>query len=311
MQNPVEDKGIGSAYHYTSAEGWTPGQLDFFVVPQRVYTPEDHEIWKVLYKRQEKILPNRAISLFMDSLSTLGINRERIPDFAEVNEILKKRTGWQVVPVPGLLPEEPFFELLANRRFPAGNFIRQKDQLDYIQEPDVFHDLFGHVPILADPVFGDYMEAYGKGGLKAAKLGMVDKLARLYWYTVEFGLIEEPQGLRIFGAGILSSNTESVFSLESPSPHRIRFNLPRVLQTHYQIDDFQDNYFVIDSFQHMFDETYEDFTPMYAELKGAQEYSAGTLLPTDSAITKGTGEYAREAAKRRAERKKQAQEAAK
>jgi phenylalanine-4-hydroxylase len=217
-----------------------------------------------------------------------------------------KRTGWQVVPVPGLLPEEPFFELLANRRFPAGNFIRQRDQLDYIQEPDVFHDLFGHVPILADPVFGDYMEAYGKGGLKAAKLGMVDKLARLYWYTVEFGLIREPQGLRIYGAGILSSNTESVFALESPSPHRIHFNLKRMLQTHYQIDDFQDNYFVINDFKELFDQTYDDFTPIYAELKGQQEYSAGTLLPTDEVITKGNGEYARDAAKRRAERKKQA-----
>jgi phenylalanine-4-hydroxylase len=306
MQNPVEDKGIGSAYHYTSAEGWTPGNLDFFVVPQRRYTDEEHEIWRTLYKRQEKILPNRAISLFMDSLSTLGINRDRIPEFSEVNEILMKRTGWQVVPVPGLIPEEPFFELLANRRFPAGNFIRTKEQLDYIQEPDVFHDLFGHVPILADPVFGDYMAEYGRGGLKAAKLGMVNKIARLYWYTVEFGLIREPEGLRIYGAGILSSNTESVFSLDSDSPHRIKFNLRRMLQTHYQIDDFQDNYFVIDSFKQLFDETYEDFTPIYAELKDAQEYSAGTLLPADVALTKGTGVYAKEAARKREERRKKA-----
>src|ERR1700722_18350932 len=129
-KTPAEDKGLGTAYHYTSAEGWAPGNLTFFTVPQRRYTEEEHETWRTLYKRQEKILPNRAISLFTDSLATLGINRDRIPDFDEVNAILKKRTGWQVVPVPGLIPEEPFFELLANRRFPAGNFIRTPDQLD-------------------------------------------------------------------------------------------------------------------------------------------------------------------------------------
>lgn len=302
--NVVEDRGISSAAHYTSPEGWTPGNLDFFVVPQKTWTEEDHEVWRVLYKRQEKILKGRAISLFMDSLATLGIRQDRIPEFAEVNEILKKRTGWTVVPVPGLIPDEPFFELLANRRFPAGNFIRTKDQLDYIQEPDVFHDLFGHVPILADPTFGDYMEEYGRGGLKAAKLGQVNKLARLYWYTVEFGLIEEPQGLRIYGAGILSSPTESVFALDSDSPHRIRFDVKRLLQTHYQIDDFQDNYFVINGFKQLFDETKADFMPIYKELQGKPEYEAGTLLPTDDAITKGTGVYAVEADKRREERRK-------
>lgn len=303
---PFEDKGLIGAYHYTSADGWTPGNLDFFTRPQARYTDEEHQIWRTLYKRQMEILPGRAINMFMDSLSTLGINMDKVPDFNEVNEILMKRSGWQVVAVPGLIPEEPFFELLANKRFPAGNFIRQKDQLDYIQEPDVFHDLFGHVPILADPVFGDYMMEYGKGGLKASRLGTVAKIARLYWYTVEFGLIEEPQGLRIYGAGILSSNTESVFSLDSPSPHRIGFDLKRMLQTHYQIDDFQDNYFVIDNFKQLFDETYEDFTPIYKELDGAPEYSAGTLLPTDRVITKGTGVYAKEAAKKREERRKAA-----
>ena len=303
-QNPAEDRGLSSAQHYTSPEGWTPGNLDFFAVPQRRYTPEEHEVWKVLYKRQEEILPNRAFSLFRDSLATLGINRERIPDFDEVNEILMKHSGWQVVPVPGLIPDEPFFEMLANRRFPAGNFLRTREQLDYLEEPDVFHDLFGHVPILADRVFGDYMAEYGKGGLKAAKLGMVNKIARLYWYTVEFGLIREPGGLRIYGSGILSSNTESVFSLDSPSPHRIQFNLKRLLQTHFQIDDFQDNYFVIDSFKQLFDETREDFTPIYVELKGQQEYKAGTILPTDTVLTKGTGEYAKIAAQRREERRK-------
>lgn len=306
MANPVEDRGISSAQHYTSPEGWTPGNLDFFTVPQRQYTEDDHAVWRTLYKRQKGILKNRAIGMFMDSLSTLGINEDRIPSFSEVNEILMKRTGWQVVPVPGLIPDEPFFELLANRRFPAGNFIRSKEQLDYIQEPDVFHDLFGHVPILADPTFGDYMAEYGRGGLKAAKLGHINKLARLYWYTVEFGLIEEPEGLRIYGAGILSSPTESVFALDSDSPHRIRFNAKRILQTHYQIDDFQDNYFAINSFKQLFDETQPDYTPIYKELDGQPEYEAGTLLPTDDAITKGTGVYGIEADRRREERKNNA-----
>jgi phenylalanine-4-hydroxylase len=303
---PPMDKGIGSAYHYTPGDGWTPGNLDFFTVPQKKFTEEEHDVWRALYKRQLEVLPGRAISLFMDSLSTLGISQERIPDFHEVNEILMKRTGWQVVPVPGLIPDEPFFELLANRRFPSGNFIRTKDQMDYIQEPDVFHDLFGHVPILADPTFGDYMEAYGKGGLRAAKLGTIDKLARLYWYTVEFGLIREPQGLRIYGAGILSSPTESVFCLEDSSPHRIGFDLKRVLQTHFQIDDFQDNYFVIDGFKQLFDETYVDFDPIYKALEGAAVVMPGALAPGDDIIHKGTGAYAAGAAERRAERTKKA-----
>jgi phenylalanine-4-hydroxylase len=298
------DKGLGTAYHYTPADGWMLGNLDFFAVPPREFTAEEHDIWRILYKRQSEILKGRAIGLFMDSLSTLGINPGRIPSFAEVNEILMKRSGWQVVPVNGLIPDEPFFELLANRRFPIGNFIRTREQLDYIQEPDVFHDLFGHVPILADPTFAKYMEAYGHGGLKAAKLGMTDKLARLYWYTVEFGLIQEAGGVRIYGAGILSSPTESVFSLESPSPHRIKFDVRRVLQTHFHIDDFQDNYFVIDSFRHLFDETYADFTPLYEELKDKPEYEAGELAPGDTVIHKGTGTYAVEAARRRAARAK-------
>ncbi len=298
------DKGIGSAEHYTTGEGWTPGDLDFFTVPQKRFTEEEHDIWRALYRRQLDILPKRAISLFMDSLSTLGISQEKVPDFADVNEILMKRSGWQVVPVPGLIPDEPFFEMLANRRFPSGNFIRTKAQMDYIQEPDVFHDLFGHVPILADPVFGDYMEAYGKGGLKAARLGTIDQLARLYWYTVEFGLIKEPQGLRIYGAGILSSPTESIFCLEDPSPHRIGFDLRRVLRTHYHIDDFQDNYFVIDSFQSLFDATLADFTPIYEELAEAPVILPGELHAGDAVLHRGTGTYAAKAAARRAARTK-------
>lgn len=300
-----EDRGLASAKHYTNPDGWTPGDLDFFVVPQAQYRDDEHEIWKQLYKRQLEVLPGRATQQFMDSLHDLKINPDRIPDFEELNATLMKRTGWQVVPVPGLIPDQPFFELLANRRFPVGNFIRQADQMDYIQEPDVFHDVFGHVPLLADPTFANYIEEYGRGGLKAAKLGMIDKLSRLYWYTVEFGLMREGDDVRIYGAGILSSPTESVFALESDSPHRIGFDLKRVLQTRFQIDDFQDNYFVIDSFQQLFDDTLADFTPIYGELTGAPEHVSGTLAPNDRVISKGTGAYAAEANARRAARKQQ------
>ena len=158
-------------------------------------------------------------------------------------------TGWRVVAVPGLVPDDVFFEHLAHRRFVAGRFIRKPEQLDYLQEPDVFHDLFGHVPLLSDPVFADYMQAYGLGGLKALRLNALEKLARLYWYTVEFGLIAEPGGLRLYGAGILSSFGESQFALDDPSPHRIKFDLMRVMRTRYRIDDYQQNYFVIDNFE--------------------------------------------------------------
>lgn len=300
-----DEKGVSSSKHFTPAEGWTRGDLDFFTVEPHVFTPEEHETWRILYKRQSEILKGRAIGLFMDSLSTLGINPDKIPSFDEVNEILMKRTGWQVVPVPGLIPDEPFFDLLANRRFPIGNFIRTREQLDYIQEPDVFHDLFGHVPILADPVFASYMEAYGHGGFKAAKMGMTDKLARLYWYTVEFGLIEEPDGVRIYGAGILSSPTESVFALESDSPHRVRFDLRRLLQTKFRIDDFQDIYFVIDNFDQLFNATEKtDLAPIYEELRDKPEYKPGVIVPGDAVLHEGTGVYAAEAQERRRARAK-------
>ena len=301
------DKGLDTAYHFTPLGDWTPGQLDYFTIPQALenFTAEEHETWKMLYKRQLDVLPRRAIELFMDSLNTLGITQDRIPDFRDINDILMKRTGWQVVPVKGLIPEEPFFELLANRRFPAGNFIRARSSMDYIQEPDVFHDVFGHVPILAEPVFADYMVEYGKGGLKAAKRGTTDKLARLYWYTVEFGLTREFGPLQIYGAGILSSPTETVFSLESPSPNRLAFDLRRILQTHYQIDDFQDSYFVIESFKKLFDETLADFSPLYDELENHPVIEPTALLAKDVVITKGSNEYAKIAQSKRAQRKQQ------
>jgi phenylalanine-4-hydroxylase len=205
-----------------------------------------------------------------------------------------KATGWQVVAVPGLVPDETFFEHLANRRFVAGRFIRTPDQSDYLQEPDVFHDVFGHVPLLAHPVFADYMQAYGEGGMRAAKKGAIDRLARLYWYTVEFGLIRQQGELKLYGAGIVSSHAESLFALDDPSPHRIGFNLKRLMRTKYQIDDYQRNYFVIESFDDLLCQTIEtDFGPLYAELENVSDIEIETILPSDIVHTLGTQAYVR------------------
>ncbi|MES2442235.1 MAG: phenylalanine 4-monooxygenase [Pseudomonadota bacterium] len=258
------------------------------------YTPEDHATWDTLFARQAGLLPGRASNAYLKGLDALRLSESGIPNFEELSERLMKLTGWQVVAVPGLVPDEVFFDHMANRRFVAGNFIRRPDQLDYIQEPDVFHDVFGHVPMLADPVFADYLEAYGRGGQRAMELGALKHLGRLYWYTVEFGLIEEAEGLRIYGSGIVSSWAESRFALDDPSPNRIRFDLKRVMRTDYRIDDFQQNYFVIPSFDELLRVTVEtDFAPLYAEILGKPDIPIATILPEDSVITAGTQEYAR------------------
>ena len=205
-----------------------------------------------------------------------------------------KLTGWQVVAVPGLVPDDVFFDHMANRRFVAGNFIRRPDQLDYLQEPDVFHDVFGHVPMLADPVFADYLEAYGRGGQRAMQHDALKYLGRLYWYTVEFGLIQEPEGLRIYGSGIVSSYAESRFALDDPSPNRIGFDIARVMRTEYRIDDFQQNYFVIPSFDELLRVTVEtDFAPLYETLKAQDDIPVAAIVEGDEVLTHGTQEYAR------------------
>jgi phenylalanine-4-hydroxylase len=183
---------------------------------------------------------------------------------------------------------------LANRRFVSGNFIRRADQLDYLQEPDVFHDVFGHVPMLADPVFADYMQAYGKGGLRSLNFGALHKLARLYWYTVEFGLVREHGALRIYGAGIVSSYGESIFALDDSSPNRIGFDLERLMRTDYRIDDYQQNYFVIDSFDQLLRATLDtDFAPLYARLETLPDIAIADIVDGDKVLTPGTQVYAR------------------
>ena len=256
------------------------------------YTDEEHDVWKVLYRRQCALLPGLVVPEFMKGLELLHMDEKHIPEFGALNERLKALTGWEVVAVPDLVPDDVFFEHLANRRFPAGRFIRRREQLDYLQEPDVFHDVFGHVPLLADPVFADYMEAYGKGGLRALGRDVLHKLARLYWYTVEFGLMETDEGLRIYGAGIVSSKTESLFSLQDPSPHRIKFNLLRLLRTNYKIDDFQQIYFVIESFKQLFDETLQDFAPIYDALEKLSDLMPADVIRDDDVVNIGTQAYA-------------------
>lgn len=262
------------------------------------YTREEHGVWRTLFERQTKLLPGRACDEFVDGMKRLPIGATEIPDFRRLSDALAARTGWQVVAVPGLVPDEVFFEHLANRRFPAGQFIRKPDQLDYIEEPDVFHDVFGHVPMLMNPMMADYIQAYGVGGLRAQKLGVLPHLARVYWYTVEFGLVEQADGVRIYGSGIASSYTESVFSLEDPSPNRIRFDLARVMRTRYRIDDFQETYFVIRNLDELLELKHIDFAPIYAAVRGQPEFEPGDVLPTDRVISRGTGAY--HAAKRHA-----------
>lgn len=251
------------------------------------YTADEHRLWDRLYDRQMEVLPGRAADAFLRGLDRLKLHGSGIPDFGRLNAELSALTGWSIVAVPGLVPDEVFFEHLANRRFPAGRFIRKPDQLDYISEPDVFHDVFGHAPLLADPVFADYLQAYGAGGLRSMGLNALDNLARLYWYTVEFGLIATPAGMRIYGAGIVSSPAESVFALESASPHRIGFDLERIMRTLYRIDDFQQTYFVIESFEQLFAATAQDFAPIYRRLSSAGALDVCDLLPADTVLQRG------------------------
>ncbi|HEY0901834.1 MAG TPA: phenylalanine 4-monooxygenase, partial [Micavibrio sp.] len=257
------------------------------------YTDEEHGTWEILYKRQRALLKDLACPEFLENLDRLGISDSKIPDFRRLSENLKELTGWEVVAVPGLIPDLPFFQMLAERKFPAGHFIRKRAQLDYIEEPDVFHDVFGHVPLLAHPVFADYLQAYGQGGLRAHESGTIKNLARLYWFTVEFGLINTAQGLRIFGAGILSSAGESRFALQDGSPHRIKFDLKRVMQTNYRVDDYQQSYFVIDSFEQLFKETYKDFGALYEEIKSnPRQLAPDEIVDEDQIIHRGTQAHA-------------------
>lgn len=260
--------------------------------PWEDYSDIDHDVWRQLYARQRKVLPGRACDAFLRAQDTMRMTPDRIPKFSELNKILGDTTGWQIVGVEGLLPELDFFTHLANRRFPVTWWIRRPDQIDYIAEPDLFHDLFGHVPPLMDKDFADYLVAYGQGGVKAHGLGQdaLMQLARLYWYTVEFGLMREHGQMRIYGAGIASSAGELVYSVESASPNRIAFDLERIMRTRYRIDSYQKTYFVIDSYEQLIEATAPDFAPIYPRVAQLPLLAAGSVLDSDTVHQRGTGE---------------------
>jgi phenylalanine-4-hydroxylase len=281
MSANTADLPAGAAADWTIPQGWER------------YTAEDHQVWLTLYDRQAKLLPGRACDAFLKGLEALDLHGGGIPDFETMSDKLEALTGWRVVAVPGLVPDEVFFEHLANKRFPAGNFIRRPDELDYLQEPDVFHDVFGHVPMLTDPAFAQFMQAYGEGGRRAMTLGQLHNLARLYWYTVEFGLMESSEGLRIYGAGIVSSRAETLFALEDASPNRIGFELERVMRTPYRIDDFQQVYFVIPSIAALQEAAFTDFGPLYDRLKSALDIDIERIESDDKVFHRGTQHYAR------------------
>ena len=244
------------------------------------YTEAEHALWRKLYQRQAELIPGRACEEFITSLNALGA-ADSIPNFSSTSKALSKATGWTIVAVPGLIPEQTFFIHLANRRFPVTVWLRKPEEFDYIVEPDVFHDYFGHVPLLFNPIFADHMQEYGKGGLKAMQLGALDQLSRLYWYTIEFGLIQTSAGLRAYGAGILSSGGEIQHCLEVSNSRHIALNAERCMRTRYKIDSYQETYFVIRDFRQLFDDTAPDFTPIYARIKQQAALLANTLLATE------------------------------
>ena len=281
VEHQMTDKGYVPVYTTTVVEQ-----------PWDTYTDADHSVWARLFERQRQVLSGRASDAFIDAMAAMEMTPDRIPKFDDLNPILRKATGWELIGVEGLLPELTFFDHLANRRFPVTWWIRKPEQMDYLAEPDLFHDLFGHVPLLMNPVFADYMEAYGRGGVKAHGLGeeALVNLTRLYWYTVEFGLIRQDDGLRIYGSGIVSSKGESIHCLESDAPNRIGFDLERIMRTRYRIDTYQKTYFVIDSFEQLMEATGPDFVPIYGKLAQLESVPAGKVLDSDRVYNRGTGE---------------------
>jgi phenylalanine-4-hydroxylase len=252
------------------------------------YTPAEHALWNQLVERQMALVKRYGAAQVMAGLQALNLG-ERIPRFDEASRVLRRASGWEIVAVPGLIPEQNFFAHLAQRRFPVTVWLRTPEELDYLSEPDVFHDFFGHVALLCDPIFADFMQAYGAAGSKAEVEGGIKMLARLYWYCVEFGLIRSGGELRAYGAGILSSAGETVYSVEDPRPHRIGFDLERVIRTDYLIDAYQQTYFVVDSFEQLFRNSYDrDFAPLYRAYRDQPGIPPSTLLPTDNIVTRGS-----------------------
>ncbi|MBX9943920.1 MAG: phenylalanine 4-monooxygenase [Reyranella sp.] len=224
-----------------------------WTVPQHadLYSAEDQAVWRLLVERQTALARRHACDEFLWGLDSLGIG-DTIPDFEEINARLFPLTGWRLVGVPGLIPDAAFYDHLAHRRFPVTVWIRTRAELDYLVEPDLFHDFFGHVPLLSNPVFADFMQAYGRRAIEAGP-GNIDRLARLYWFTVEFGLIRTTKGLKAYGAGILSSAAEVKHAIEGQDVERLPFDAAAAMQRPYEIDKLQPAYFVLEDFRQLLD----------------------------------------------------------
>jgi phenylalanine-4-hydroxylase len=259
------------------------------------YSAEEHATWRVLMERQLRALQGHACQEYLSGLEALGISPEGVPNFDQMNARLRRLTGWEVVAVPGLIPSRPFFQMLSDRRFPAGTFIRSREQLDYLEEPDIFHDVFGHVPLLTNSAYADYMNEYGRIGLEAIERKGVKFLARLNWYTIEFGLIRKSEGIQIYGAGIISSFGEAKYVAQDPSANQLAFSLERVLRTGYYIDDFQATYFVIDRFEQLFDLLKAtDFAALFERIRALPAYTPFETLPQDTVFREGSGSFWRD-----------------
>lgn len=217
------------------------------------YSKEDFKVWELLYNRQSEVLPGRAAEEYLSGIKKIDFVADRIPNYTDMNEKLRNITGWEVVVVPGLIDNKPFFEYLHNCKFPASTWLRRLEELDYLEEPDMFHDIYGHVPLLTNQPFCDFLSGLAGIALKHIENEWaVEMLSRVYWYTVEFGLIKKDDKLEIYGAGILSSAGESVYSLESDKPARVPYDVARLLQTPYIKDKFQETYFVINSYEELY-----------------------------------------------------------
>lgn len=248
------------------------------------YTADENEVWRDLFIRQQDVITNRASEEFINGIALLNMAADHIPQLPEMNAILKRKTGWQVEPVPALIPNQLFFELLSSKKFPAATFIRHRDELDYLQEPDIFHEFFGHCPMLTDQIYADFTEQYAKKTLAANDLDRA-YLGRLYWFTIEFGLINTLKGLRVYGGGILSSKAETIYAIESPTPIRRPFGDGLdALRTPYRIDIMQPIYYVIENYRDLYDvmqkdlfglihkaQDLGDFEPSF-DTEGAQTY---------------------------------------
>ncbi|EIZ80667.1 phenylalanine-4-hydroxylase [Novosphingobium sp. Rr 2-17] len=262
----------GAADDYTVGQDW------------HAYTPAMHDRWRRLYARQSALVETHACASYRAGLAKLNC-AQGIPQFGDANAVLSAETGWRLVAVPGFIPDAVFFDHLAHRRFPVTRWLREEHELDYLAEPDVFHDFFGHVPMLLTPAIADFLELYGKAGARAIEMGALDLLARLYWYTIEFGLVREDGELRVFGAGILSSAAETRFAIEDRDVLRLPFDPVRVMRTGYMIDAFQKTYFVLESLPQLIDDLVGmDFAPLYRTWRNDAPLPAGELLPGEKPL---------------------------